>query len=231
MITPRQLEALAAIARLGSTPPPSLRELGAELLVSHAAARLLVAALERHDPPMVEVARGRRRSIRLTSHARDVLVQAAVPAPELPDGDHREWRNRYVFGHARDAIRVWAAHRDGIRVDRARSGRGGGRTPSIEDVSRVGRVLATYSGPQLDVLVRWARGAASTTDNRVEALVERVSLRLQQLRLVSRAASVQARAHRTKWRSADGQERETAALLPGRDDSACNLAGNRPRDP
>lgn len=230
MITARQLDTLAALQRLGTTPPPSLRELGAELLVSHEAARLLVQGLERHDPPAVEVAKGRRRAIRLTDYGRQQLAQANLPAPELPDADHREWRNRYVFGHARDAIRVWAAHRDGIRVDRARSGRGGGRTPSIEDVSRVGRVLASYSGPQLDTLVRWARGAVSTADNRVEALVERVSARLQQLRLVSRAASVQARAHRSKWRAADGQERETAALLPDRVDSSCNLAGNPPRE-
>lgn len=214
MITARQLEALAALQRLGVTPPPSLRELGAELLVSHEAARLLVAALERHEPPMVEVARGRRRAIRLTDDGRQQLQEANVPAPELPDARHREFWNRYVFAHARAAIRVWAAHRDGVRVDLARGSSGGGRTPSIEDVSRVGRVLAGYSGEQIDRLIVWARTHRDGSDQRVKYLVERVTARMVELRIVGRAGAAQARSHRSGWIDTTGKRRATVAFLP-----------------
>jgi hypothetical protein len=217
MVTARQLEALAAIDRLGA---PSLRELGGELLVSHEAARLLVGSLRKAGA--LEDASGPRALV-ITPAGRDLLDQAPPSSPELPDAEHRTWRNRYVFAHARDAIRVWAAYRDGMRVDRARGGGSGGRTAAIEDVARVGRVLAGLTGPQLDVLIGWARGRVSQVDQRVRALVDRTTQRLQQLRIVARAGVRHVAPHRSTWQDPAGREHATTAFLLVAVDFPCDL--------
>lgn len=207
--TAHQLQQLATIAGLGTTPPPSLREVAVALDVGVSAVAKLVGRLG--DLELVTTGRG-RRTLRITPAGRAVLAEAEAAAPELPDAGHRQWRNRYLFAHTRDAVRSWAAQRDGKRADRARGGSGGGRTPALEDVARVGRVLqGLATGPQLGVLVAWSRGGVSITDQRVKALVDRVTLRLQSLRIV--ASPVHALTHRSTWRDADGQERVTIGLL------------------
>ena len=220
MTTARQLQALATIADLGTSPPPSLRELAVAIPggVSHQRAHERVKALERDG--LLEVGRAREgskadaRALRLTPAGRELLARSSAPAQSQPDGDQAAgWRNRYVFDHLRPAIRVWAAHRDGAHLDRARGGGPGGRAPSLEDVLRVGRVLRTLelSGPQLGDVIAWARGSASIVDPRIRALVDRVTQRLQRYGIVAR--SVQTVAHRSSWSDTEGQLRETLDLI------------------
>ena len=206
--TPRQLQCLATIVELGM-PPPTRRELAVALGVSVSRAQALVIVLR--DAELLEVGRG-PRALRLTPAGRQALEQATC-ALELPDSAHRGWRNRYVFRHPRDAIRCWVAHRDGRPADRARGG-SPGRSPALGDVVRVGRVLAGITtGPQMGMLVDWARGKATTTDDRVEALVDRVSQRFRQLGLVAPASVRPPELHRSAWIDADGGHHETDAPL------------------
>lgn len=208
-VTPRQLQALATIVELGM-PPPTRRELAVALGVAVSRAQALVVALR--DGELLEVGQGRRRALRPTPAGRKALEQATA-APELPDSEHRQWRNRYVFAHPRDAIRCWAAHRDGRPVDRARSG-SPGRSPPLEDVARVGRVLAGLTtGRQLGVLVDWAQGITTMADNRVKALVERVSQRLRQLEIVGRATPTPGVVFRGSWTDDEGTEHRTITVV------------------
>lgn len=120
----------------------------------------------------------------------------------------------FVFAHVREAIRCWAAHNEGRRVDRARGG-AQGRGCSTEDCVRVGRVLVTARVTESDkkILIRHARGMVRE-DKRINTLLKRLRRYLRDYGLLegpSRAPSKPL--YRDEWVDAEGNTRTTVTEI------------------